>query len=309
MTAAGPAAPAQAPSVQERSPVAELLRRRLFFIVGCQKSGTTWVQHILDGHDQIRCNGEAYFGPVLLPALRQALGTYNERQKVGQEGRFTDDDLRAVFTCAVTLLFERWVGDDNVLCLGEKTPEHAMCLPVLNELFPSMRVIHIIRDGRDVAVSGWFHNLRKGGEKFRARFPSFSDYIQYLVQAHWVAYINAARSFGHAHPHRYLELRYEQLHDEPEDQIVRMLDFLEVDRSPQCVRCCAQSGAFETLASGRHRGEEDRSSFFRKGVVGDWRREFDDRCVATFERFGGKMLRELGYAVASEERATESSVE
>ncbi len=93
---------------------------------------------------------------------------------------------------------------------------------------------------RDVAVSGWFHNLRKGGEKFHSRFPTQPDYVQYLVQSHWVSYIQAARSFGQSHPQRYLELRYEQLHDDPEGHVLRMLDFLDVDRSSQRVGDCVR---------------------------------------------------------------------
>ena len=48
----------------------DLLGKQVFFIVGCQKSGTTWVERLLNGHPDVRCHGEAYFGPVLMPLLQ-----------------------------------------------------------------------------------------------------------------------------------------------------------------------------------------------------------------------------------------------
>ncbi len=267
----------------------------MFFVVGCQKSGTTWVQKLLDGHPAIRCNGEGYFAAILLPVLQQALEVYNQKQKVGPEGRFDENDLYHLFTTAVGLQFRRWVGDAEVACLGEKTPEHAMCLGALDRAFPTSRVIHIIRDGRDVAVSGWFHNLRKAGPGFQQRFPTLARYVEYLLQAHWVPYIQQARAFGKAHPDRYFELRYEDLHARGAELTEQMLTFLEVDASETSVQACCEAGSFNKLAGGRERGREDKQSFFRKGVVGDWREHFDDEAMAVFERLGGPLMRELGY--------------
>jgi hypothetical protein len=55
------------------------------------------------------------------------------------------------------------------------------------------------------------------------------------------------------------------------------------------------SATFEKLSKGRTRGEEDPSSFFRKGVAGDWRDAFTDRDRRVFEREAGDLLTKLGY--------------
>ena len=65
-----------------------LQHKRIFFIVGYQKSRTTWGQHMLDSHSEICCNDEAYLVPVLLPILKHAIAVYNNNQKVGQDGQF-----------------------------------------------------------------------------------------------------------------------------------------------------------------------------------------------------------------------------
>lgn len=272
-----------------------LLNRDLFFIVGCQKSGTTWLQHLLDGHEAICCRGEAYFGPVLLPALGQALAAYNQRQKMGQEGRFGAEDVRQLFRWSVALMIDRWLGDRDVPCVGEKTPENALCIAPLGAAFPRARFIHMVRDVRDVTVSGWFHNLRRDQARFRSRFADLQAYATYLVKAHWVPYIQAARLFDGAHPGRCLMVRFEDLAADPPAEIRRMLAFLDVDDGPDAVARCEAAGSFQRLSGGRPPGREDRSSFFRKGVVGNWHDHLDAATLATLEHMAGPLMRELGY--------------
>lgn len=281
------------PSTLQR--IEQLLSKQVFFIVGCQKSGTTWVQRLLDGHRDIRCHGEGYFGPVLMPLLQQAIQAYNQRQKAGEEGLFTDSDLRELLRTAVGLSFVRWVGDSDVQAIGEKTPEHALCMNPLADCFPNAKFIHITRDGRDVCVSGWFHNLRKAGPDFAKRFPDLNAYIQYTVKQHWIPYLQHAQRFGQQHPDRYHELRYEDLHEDPAGHTRRLLNFLGVDDSEPSTDACLKAGNFKTLTEGRTRGEEDKSSFFRKGVVGDWQNHFNESNLATYNEAAGDLPGQLGY--------------
>jgi hypothetical protein len=296
MTTAPTPARAELQSVEQLRQLEQILGKQVFFVVGCQKSGTTWVERLLNGHPSIRCHGEGYFAPLLLPLLSQAVQAYNGKQKAGEEGKFTEADLQLLFTAAAAICFKRWAGDRDVLAIGEKTPEHALCMGVLNQCFPGAKFIHIVRDGRDACVSGWFHNLRQGGEKFRQRFPDLNAYIRYMVTEHWLKYIGQARAFGAQHPEQYMELRYEDLHADPRGQTARMLEFLGVDASVEAVAACAGAGSFERLAQGRSRGEEDQQSFFRKGIVGDWRNHFDESNRQTFLGIGGELLGQLGYA-------------
>lgn len=273
----------------------QLLDKQVFFIVGCQKSGTTWVERLLNGHPDIRCHGEAYFGPVLMPLLQQTIQGYNQRQKAGDQGLFTNEDLCELLRTAVGLSFLRWVGDDEVKAIGEKTPEHALCMNPLNECFPNAKFIHITRDGRDVCVSGWFHNLRKAGPDFAKKFPNLNTYIQYTVKNHWLPYIQHAQQFGMQHPDQYHQLRYEDLHTDPLGQTRAILTFLGMDDSEASVEACLEAGSFKKLTEGRTRGEEDKSSFFRKGVIGDWQNHFDESNITTYNHVAGALPSQLGY--------------
>jgi len=269
----------------------------MVFIVGCQKSGTTWMQRILDAHPDIRCHGETIFGPILMPMLRDLVRTHNAKHKAGPVSDLDTDDARTLFRVAVGLCMRRWVGDRSVKMIGEKTPEHAMCMESLHGCFPQAKFIHVVRDGRDVCVSGWYHNLRQpNAAEFRERFPTINDYIAYTVRDHWVPYITKARQFAGKHPELFHEVRYESLHDSPKQTIAEVMDFLGMSYTPEIIEHCQGAASFETLTGGRQPGEEDRESHYRKGIVGDWQTTLNASDLQTFKTLGSRMMQELGYA-------------
>lgn len=274
-------------------------QRQLFFIVGCQKTGTTWLQKLLDAHPQALCKGEGRFTAVLLPLLKQAAEQHNANHKAKDDGNLERDDLQDLFRAAVGLLMARWLENaenpEAIHCIGEKTPEHAVGLPIFDSSFPGCRVLHIVRDPRDVVVSGWFHNLRQKGDAFKQQFATPADYAAYVMQGHYVPYITKARQFGAQHPDRYHELRYEALHREPVETLAGVCDALGLDSDGATIRGCLDAASFDKLAGGRDQGQEDRGSFFRKGVVGDWQEHLDDAALQAIKQHAGELMGELGY--------------
>jgi len=279
--------------------IEEILQKDLFFIVGCQKSGTTWLKVLLNGHPEICCFGEACFWPVLLPALQNALAFYNEKQRAGEDAALTDSQLEYLFITTLGLVLGNALGKKTVKCIGEKTPEHALIAPPLAKVLPRAKFIHIVRDGRDGVTSGWMYNLHnlQGDEqdKFQKRCPDFNSYIEVYVNRFWLPYINSARSVSSSSPHRYFELRYEDLHSQPEPLVRRMLEFLQVDSSDTSLSSCLEAGSFERSLGGRQRGQTDQKAFYRKGIVGDWQNHFDEQSLQVFMSLAGDMMHQLGY--------------
>ncbi|MEM7681646.1 MAG: sulfotransferase [Planctomycetota bacterium] len=280
------------------------LDKQLFFIGSCSKSGSTWLQHLLDGHPQVRCHGEAFLANQLRPLLAAVAAKHNKNIKcvkvsnrVQRSGDLAREDLNHLWRTAVGLIFDRWIdGDPNVLAVGDKTPENAAGAAALLETFPQAKLVHLIRDGRDVCVSGWFHNLRVKGDAFKQQFPTLADYIPLMAGQKWAPYIELARDAGRRWPDRFIEVRYEDLHAQGGAVMTALLAFLGVDADAESVASCLSHGQFEQLSGGRGRGEEDRGHFYRKGQIGDWREHFDERAAQAFDRCAGPMLRSLGYA-------------
>lgn len=293
--AAAPHASAAAPWLREIEEMQRVARMPLFFIVGCQKSGTTWIKHLLNSHTEICCFGEAAFWPALMPRLAGALKQYNHDFRAAPSLRVSNEQAEALLATTMCMVLANALRENPARVLGEKTPDHALLTPLLAKLFPQAKFVHIIRDGRDACTSGWYHNQRTCADTFNKRFANLAAYARYFAEEHWVPYIQTVRELGASQPERVFELRYEDLHAEPEPLIRDLLAFLAVDASGAAIAQCHAGGAFTKLSGGRARGASDNASFYRKGVVGDWRNLFGANDLAAFEQLAGPLLRECGY--------------
>ena len=283
--------------------IAALRARQLFFIGGAAKSGTTWLQLLLDRHPAISCNGEGHFPTYLVPRLIGAADEYNQdvawkNQTIFGElpgyPQLQEQHIAFLWASAVALQLSAQAKDPTIRLIGEKTPDNARFFGLLEEAFPGAKCIQIIRDGRDCAVSGWFHNLRVSPAWTRETFATMDDYLVALAEE-WAEAVAAGHRFGAARPDLYLAVRYEDLLADAAGTLTRVLDFLGAEAAPETVATCLGAGAFASLSGGRAAGEENRESFFRKGIAGDWKNHFTAETSSRFEEKAGEWLGRYGY--------------
>lgn len=285
--------------------IERVFEKQIFFVAGVLKSGTTWLQFLLDAHPEICCKGEGHFLDKLYPFLATAFKAYNIQsnnhnrlsRNSGYEAdcpTYTADDVNHVFATAIGLAFRQWLGDADVKCVGEKTPENARSLDFLARIIQGSKFIHIIRDGRDAAVSTWVLGDHWDREEQLKKFPNFNLFIEDFAKT-WRTNLTRMQEFGTTNPDRYFELRYEDLHREPEPVVRGVFEFMGVDAGDAAVTDCIDAAAFERLTDGRKQGQEQAGAHMRKGVVGDWRNHFDESDEATFRQHAGTLLKELGY--------------
>lgn len=284
-----------APVLNDRIEAIEsTIRKQIFFVVGSPKSGTTWVQNLLDAHPHIACRGETHFAPFLQP-IEQIVQVFNQQKRGESMPSLDDHDAVYLFANMFALILSKWGAGDEIACVGEKSPQHAAYAELLASVFPQSRFVHIVRDPRDVAISGWYHNLRKNTSEFCKQYPNLTTYSRFIIDSIWPAHVNGARKVREIDPRRYFEVRYEDLLAEPENIVSEMLRFLGTDDAPEHVQQCLHASSFERNTNGRSRGEEDLGSFYRKGVAGDWKNHLTDEQNAMFiEKLAGVMS-ELGY--------------
>ncbi|HEY2311763.1 MAG TPA: hypothetical protein VGH46_11715 [Gaiellaceae bacterium] len=235
---------------------------RLVFVVGCPRSGTTFVGRAIGGLPGFVDFGEVTPWKAALPTDPSAM------------------DLRRILE-RIRRLGLAW-GLRGV----EQTPETAHVLAAALEAYPQALAVHALRDGRDVVCSllerGWLNADQAGkddaGLPYGAepRFwvePERRDEFAQVSDARrcawaWRRYVQAVRAADAGD--RLLEIRYEELAGVAD----RLAGFL---------------GANVTST---HKALDS----FRDSSIGRWRRDLSSEQVADVEAEAGALLSELGYA-------------
>ena len=276
---------------------------QMFFIGGSMKSGTTWLQLLLDAHPDIACIGEAHLPDQLAPLLMTSLDRYNQQLDEKNRSVFAEiagfplynrDDLAYMIAANLLLAFAKAGAGKRLRAIGEKTPDNVRQFDLLQAIFPRARFIHIVRDGRDCAVSCWFHNLRTNRQWASSTHPSLPDYAGMFARE-WAEDLAQATRFADAHPAACITVRYEDLLADTAAVLRPVLAFLGLPASAEIAQRCVWAAAFERLSDGRPRGRENRDSFFRSGTQGNWREHLDTAANSAFIAAAGPWLDRFGY--------------
>ena len=322
-----------------------------FFIVGQPKSGTSWVRSTLDAHPQISCLGEGkFFGRDFkkanpssggrLPSLyslfadseelktwAKAVGPWIGRTSHPEaRGRELERHTKGLARAAIEYFLEDERKKSGKPIVGDKTPAHIAYLQEINEFFPEARIIHVIRDGRDQAVSSMFHWWKESDKpQFSGLPPSilrskelyetnrenfgpngesiFDEEVLRGLARGWKENVTRAREDGpRLFGENYFEVKYEDLLESPEEIFAETMHFLNADFDRDLVKKCVRDNSFERYTKNRPRGTEDPKSFFRKGISGDWKNYFTERDRKTFDAVAGDLLVRLDYADEDERR-------
>jgi hypothetical protein len=262
-------------------------------VLGVRRSGTTLLRVMLDRSRLLAVPDESYFVPQLahrhrgtvdpdafledvrrLPTIREWRLTAEEIEARLRSGMTTGEAIGAVFSAyAARDGKERW---------GDKTPLYMQYLPLLERLFPAARFVHLVRDGRDAAVSylavpegimtaGWGH-------------PRDAEGFACL----WRTEIEDARALGGRVGERYLELRYEDLVSAPESALRRVCDFAGLPYEEAMLDYVGRSDS----ASKPH---QQRLNQAPTPNVRDWRVEMGAGDRRAFDAIAGDVLAALGY--------------
>ena len=262
-------------------------------ILGVRRSGTTLLRVMLDRHSHLAVPDESYFVPQLADRhLRRV-----------DPDKFVDD-LRRIDTLAewdvpldkvrarlrpgmpvgeaIGTVYAVYAEEQGKPRWGDKTPMYMQNLRLLDRLFPDARFVHLIRDGRDAALS--FLAMPSGivtETWMHPRTPA--DFA-----AQWRTEVFAARRLGRRVGPRYLEVRYEDLVAGAEPVLRRICDFAGLEYEPAMAD---YAGNVDVSA----KPHQQRLLQPPTSGVRNWRTEMSPEDVASFEHVAGDTLRELGY--------------
>jgi hypothetical protein len=265
-------------------------------ILGVSRSATTLLRVMLDRNSQLAVPDESYFVPLLADRhlLRVERDEFLDDLRRLQTVREWGVPLEKVRTRlaertpigrAIAAVYEVYAEEQGKPRWGDKTPMYMRHLRLLRRLFPDAQYVHLIRDGRDAALS--FLAMPKGIAFETWGHPrNVADFA-----AHWRTDVSAARRLGRrAGPDRYLEVRYEDLVADSEATLRRICTFAALPYEPAM-----------TDYSGTESGEKPhQQSLKRPPTPGlrDWRTQMTAADAGEFESVAGDLLRELGYETA-----------
>jgi hypothetical protein len=287
------------------------------FVVGIARSGTTLLRLMLDAHPQLTIPPETHF----LPQLFKYFDQWVEQGVEGDElrgramalieahPRWGDMPLRAeeverrmaqhdplTAGDAARSFYEAYAAHVGKLRWGDKSPPYTWKARRIQAALPEARFVHLIRDGRDVALS--LSEVSWGPGDVQA------------AAAKWVDELGRARRRSRRLlPGTYMEVRYEDLVADPEPPLRQVVEFVDLpwdagmldyhhraeERMQDVVRDFHPLGGGTITAEERQRQHELVSSPPSASRVGRWRTEMSPEDRQTFESIAGDLLRELGY--------------
>ncbi|MDP7030410.1 MAG: sulfotransferase [Phycisphaerales bacterium] len=247
--------------------------RRLIFVVGAPRSGTTLLQRVLASHSK-------------LFSIQGETGIFSARNIFARDHfKLSKEDTSSLFVQSKDIVdfFSRGVGllesRHGEGTFVEKTPQHVKHLRFLVKHFPEARFIHIVRDGRDCFCSAQSHpNIPQ-----RSSVATFARY--------WRSCICCASDVEDV-PNVFT-VRYEDFTAEPGRVLAGIMASLDLELEQE-------PGQLDPTKTGK----DQRSEFahFRRltssissETVARWQREMTHDQVAAFELIAGAELLRHGY--------------
>jgi hypothetical protein len=270
------------------------------------RSGTTLLRIVLDRSPGIAIPDESFFVPLL--ARRHGstidadgfLDDVARIQTIRAWGLRVDDVRPRVRSGmatgdAIAAIFEAYAERQDKPRWGDKTPMYMRHLPLLERLFPEAQYVHLVRDGRDAALS--FLEMPEGTFTRTWAHPTTPAQFACL----WRKEVSAARALGRrAGSGRYHEVRYEELVSDPDGAVSAICRFADIPFEPEML---AYAGTVDV-------SDKPHQLRLRRPPtpgVRSWREDMSTPGVAAFEAVAGDLLQDLGYQVTSSRSSVRAS--
>jgi Sulfotransferase family len=271
------------------------------FIVGSPRSGTTLLRRIVDAHPDVAITRETHWITKLLegedavstdaPVTPEVLARLRAHPKFtrmevdkAELDRLVSRETPVSYAELVTRIFDLYGEARGKRLVGDKVPDYVRNVPLLHNLWPRAKFVHLIRDGRDVCLS----MLTR--ERFARRFATWEEDPISTAALSWEQLVRLGREAGAVLPADvYHEVRYESFVAEPAAECERLCGFLGLP-------CDERMLAFHE-GRAREGSGLDAKKAWRPITPGlrSWRSEMTEGELERFEAAAGKLLGELGY--------------
>jgi hypothetical protein len=279
----------------------EVLRgKKLAFLVGAPRSGTTWLQLLLSRSPSVATAHETHLFNIFMHSmLEQWNNDLKSQSQIGVTNLLSEEEFRALLRgVSGTVLAKIAETKPSATVVLEKTPNHVNCWREILALWPDAHFIHIIRDPRSVVAS-----LRVASKSWASEWAS--SRIATNCER-WIADVSNGRQISSATAH-YHEVTFEELTSGSPEVLMRLFTGLGVRSRPEECRHYAEECRIENLKAGKLDNAPfamtNRNESYRIGATDSWRFELSKWEIALVENMARPLMSELGFACANGSKA------
>ena len=292
-----------------------------FFIFGHARSGTTLLTRLVRLHSDVHCNYQGHFF-TRMPTIeglvddQEIEAWFTRRSNRWNQGR---DLSPIVLRAVVDFILEREARGQGVRIVGDKSPNSLLngeAVRLMHKVYPDGRLLFIVRDGRDAAISHRFQtfidavqHLSNEDLSIRSDFeadptPFFegdrSIFTERSIRTAAIGWANNVSETNNEAEKlfvdRYHSLRYEDLLANPWEEMSKVWGFLDVDLSNSTIR----NRLDEELENNPDKEWQQTKAGglvdpLQKGKTGSWKTLFTKRDKEIFKKYAGEMLVSWGY--------------
>lgn len=263
------------------------------FLVGCPRSGTTWLQLLLAQHPRVATLRETHLFPEYVsPMLRRHRNRDPERA-VGVGAIVDDQQFEEMCRRFVSTVLDQALQDKpDADVILEKTPSHLHFAGDILQLYPDAHFIHIVRDPRAVVAS-----LLDAGRSWGQRWAPRDTFAAAEVWTDAIADGMKLRKLTT----RWTEVAYETLVRSPASELQRLFDAIDIDADPglceRAVAACSKDKLRRALADGWNPAHLSTyvGTTVRNAEADGWKNELSRLQVMAVEQQAGDLMREFGY--------------
>lgn len=296
--------------------------RKMFFITGASRSGTTLLSFVLRNHSQVLGLNELhYFGDCWHPQDGEI--SFGERRSLAAVASILSRQEHGVF-CAkpsernledarlfISLLpnmdrtasgvfaatTSQLAAEAGKVIPCEQTPRNIFYAEALLRTYPEARFIHMMRDPRAVMASQKSRWKRRKLAANKAALPvhetlrSWVNYHPYTMADLWLRASMEARRLS-SHP-RFTVVRFEDLLRTPEPTVRSLCKSLDIEFEPQMLDVSQINSSHQSSVGGARKG-------FHTDAADSWKTTLNKGEIAIAERVCGRIMQQYGYSPKEE---------
>ena len=188
-------------------------KRKLVFIVGMPRSGTSLVEQILSSHRDVYGGGELVF-------LKNIIDNKFLKEKINNNTEILFQDSYNDYIDKISLV------DNSKKIFTDKSPLNFKYIGFIKKIFKNSKIIICKRDKYDICWSNY--------KNFFTENLPFSNDLKDLG-SYYNLYEDLIKFWEDIFPNELFSMNYSQLIDDPEFEIRKMLKFCELDWDPNCM--------------------------------------------------------------------------